>query len=178
MKDLYYMTQYANYMTDEDYYKSMEGQLKKLDREKISYLCKDLATKVADEWNEVLFNILYYVKTEDLDVLIEAWEYLADGHLKDFLDVLDIDYERFLNDDNCIFDYDTLEDIADNDFRTNGIRANALYWYDELDSNYEYFVFNAYRNGFHCYNSFDDALLDFIDFDDIKNVVLDYFILG
>lgn len=175
MKDLYYMTQYANYMTDKDYYESMEEQLKKLDREKISYLCKDLATKVDDEWNEVLFDILYYVKAEDLDVLIEAWEYLADGKFKDFLDVLNIDYEKFLISDNYIYDYDTLETIADEDFKTNGIRANALYWYDELDSNYEYFVFNGYQNGFHCYNTFDEALLDFVDFDSIKNEALDYF---
>lgn len=175
MKELYYMTQYANYMTDEAYYESMSEQLKELDRDQLSYLCKDLAPKVADKWNEILFDVLYYVKAEDLDVLIEAWEHLADGEFKDFLDVLSIDYERFLNTDDYIYDYDTLEMIADEDLKTNGIRANALYWYDELDSSYNYFVFNGYQNGFHCYDSFDDALLDFIDFDSIKNEVLEYF---
>lgn len=175
MRELYYMTQYANYMTDEAYYQSMSEQMKELDRDQLSYLCKELAPKVADKWNEILFDILYYVKPEYLEVLIEAWEYLADGEFKDFLDVLSIDYERFLNTDNYIYDYDTLEMIADEDLKANGIRANALYWYDELDSNYEYFVFNGYGNGFHCYDSFDDALFDFVDFDSIKDEVIEYF---
>lgn len=170
MKDLYYMTQYANYMTDAGYYESMGEQLKELDREKLSYLCKDLTPKVADKWNEILFDILYYVKPEDLDVLIEAWEYLADGEFKDFLDVLDIDY-----DGHGIYDYDTMEEMADDDLKINGITANAILWYKDLDSNYAYFTFNGYMNGLNCYFSFDEALLDEVDFYDIKKRILKNF---
>lgn len=175
MKELYYMTQYANYMTDAGYYESMSEQLKELDREKLSYLCKELAPKVADEWNQVLFDILYYVKPEDFDTLIEAWEFLADGEFKDFLEALNLDYENYLDPDNYIYDYDTLEDMADCDFKANGINAGARYWYGELDGYYNYFVFNGYGNGFHCYDAFDDALFDFVDLDIIKNDILDYF---
>ena len=175
MKELYYMTQYANYMTDAGYYESMGEQLKELDRELLAYLCKELAPNVCDQWNEILFEILYCVKPENLDVLIEAWEYLADGEFKDFLDVLSIDYERYLNPDNYIYDYDTLEAIADDDFRTNGINAGAHYWYKKLDTNYSYFVFNGYQNGFYYFDTFDEALLDFVNFDDIKQDILDYF---
>ena len=174
-KELYYMTQYADYMSDAGYYESMSEQVKKLDREQLGYLCKELAPKVTDEWNEILFDILYYVKPEELDILIEAWERLATGEFENFLEVFNIDYERYLNPDNYIYDYDTLEDMADNDFKTNGIHAGALYWYKELDARYNYFVFNGYQNGFHCYDTFDEALLDFVDFDSIKNDILDYF---
>ena len=175
MKELYYMTQYANYMTDTAYYESMSEQVKELNREQLSYLCKELAPKVADQWNEILFDILYYVKPEDFDTLVEAWEFLADGEFKDFLEVLNLDYERYLNPDNYIYDYDTLEDMADDDFKANGINAGARYWYGELDAYYNYFVFNGYQNGFHCYDTFDDALLDFVDFESIKNDIVDYF---
>ena len=175
MKELYYMTQYANYMTDAGYYESMGEQLKELDREQLAYLCKELAPKVSDKWNEILFEILYYVKPEDLDVLINAWELLADGEFKDFLDVLSIDYKRYLTPDDYIYDYDTLEAIADDDFRANGINAGARYWYKELDANYNYFVFNGYQNGFYYFDTFDEALLAFVDFDNIKDDILDYF---
>lgn len=176
MKELlYYMTQYANYMTDDAYYESMGEQLKELDRDKLTYLCKDLAPKVSDKWNEILFKILYYVKPEDLDVLVTAWELLAVGQFETFLYMLSIDYERYLNPDDYIYDYYTLEAIADEDFKANGINARAHYWYKELDGNYNYFVMNVYQNGFYCYDTFDDALLDFVDFDDIKNEVLNYF---
>mgnify|MGYP001319210987 CR=1 FL=1 len=174
-KDLYYMTQYANYMTDQGYYESMSEQLKELDREQLSYLCKELAPKVSDIWNEILFDILYYVKPEDLDTLIEAWEFLADEEFRDFLNVLGLDYESYLSPDSYIYDYDTLEEMADNEFKTSGINASARYWYDELDASYNYFVFNGYQNGFHCYNTFDDALFDFIELDSIKNDIIDYF---
>ena len=176
MKELlYYMTQYANYMTDDAYYESMGEQLKDLDIERLSYLCAELAPKVSDKWNEILFKILYYVKSEDLDVLINAWEFLAAGEFENFLEVLHIDYELYLNPDDYIYDYYTLEAIADKDFKANGINARAHYWYKELDAGYNYFVFNAYLNGFYYYDTFDEALLDFVDFDDIKNEVLNYF---
>ena len=173
--ELYYMTQYANYMTDAGYYESMSEQAKKLDREQLSYLCKELAPNVADQWNGILFDILYYVKPEDFDTLVEAWEFLASGEFEKFLDVLMIDYESYLNPDSYIYDYGTLEAIADDDFKANGINAGARYWYDKLDTNYNYFVFNGYQNGFYYYDTFDEALLDFIDFDSIKNDILDYF---
>ena len=170
MKELYYMTQYANYMTDAGYYESMKEQLKELDRDQLAYLCKELAPKVCDQWNEILFEILYYVKQKDLNVLVEAWEYLADGEFKDFLDVLGVDY-----DGHGIYDYDEMEEMADDDFRTNGINAGARYWYKDLDTSYSYFTFNGYMNGLNCHDSFDKALLDEVDFYDIKNDILDYF---
>lgn len=175
MNELYYMTQYANYMTDEAYYESMSEQVKKLDKKQLSYLCKELAPNVADQWNEVLFDVLYYVKPEDFDTLIEAWEFLADGVFRDFLDVLNLNYENYLNPDNYIYDYDTLEEMADCDFKANGINAGARYWYNKLDPYYNYFVFNGYGSGFHCYDRFDEALLDFADSDAIKKDIANYF---
>lgn len=171
---LYYMTQYANYMTDEGYYEGMSEQLKQLDHERLSYLCNELAPKVADKYNELLFNLLYTVNNDQLDKLIEVWELLADEDLEGLFNLVNVDYNDLLNPDNYIYDYDTLEQIADEDLKTNGINANALYWYDELDSNYNYFVFNAYGNGFHYHDTINDALGDYIELNDILDLIKDY----
>ena len=65
------------------------------------------------------------------------------------------------------FDAATLEEIADADLKANGINANALYWYDRIDSNCIH-VFNAYGNDFEYYNDMDE-LLDYYFNDCIKN---------
>jgi hypothetical protein len=168
------MTQYANYNTDEGYYQEMSEQLKQLDHEKLDHLCNVLAPQVEDKYNELLFNLLYTVNNEQLDKLIEVWELLADGDLEGFLNLVNVNYNDLLNVDDLIYDYDTLEQIADEDLRTNGINANALYWYDELDSRYSYFVFNAYGNGLYCYDTINEALGDYIELNDILDLIKDY----
>ena len=55
------------------------------------------------------------------------------------------------------FDAATLEEIANADLKANGINANALYWYDRIDSNCIH-VFNAYGNDFEYYNDMDELL--------------------
>lgn len=168
------MTQYANYMTDDGYYEGMKEQLEQLDNERLNYLCNDLAPQVEDKYNEILFNLLYTVNNDQLDKLIEIWELLEDGDLEGLLDLVNTDYNDLLSGDDFIYDYYTLEEIADEDLKSNGIRANALYWYDKLDSNYNYFVFNGYCNGFHYYDTINEALDDLIEFDDVLDVIKDY----
>ena len=57
---LYYMTQYANYMTDEAYYESMSEQVKKLDDELLSELM-EIVPSVDDKYNTILFDLLFII---------------------------------------------------------------------------------------------------------------------
>ena len=93
---------------------------------------------------------------------------LADGELAKALDVLSIDYYRLLDNYGVIpFDAATLEEIADADLKANGINANALYWYDRIDSNCIH-VFNAYGIDFDYYDDMNE-LLDYYFDDCIKD---------
>lgn len=167
---LYYMTQYANYMTDESYYESMKEQLEELDNELLKELM-DLAPYVSDTYNEVLFDLLYRVDDGGLELLIELWECLKDDDIHSILELLNIELYELTNGEE-IYTYDELEELADLDFRNNGIHASAAYWYNELvsKSGYNYYVFNGYMNGFYTY----DDLTELIDQDALKKAILDY----
>src|SRR5690554_2426765 len=177
MKKLYYMTQYASYMSDAGYYESMADQLKVLDGDALEYLVNTLAPKVNDLYNKYLFDLLYLIDNDGLDVIIEAWEHLADGKISEFLELFDFDIYDLINPDDMPRSYDDLMDWADEDLKAHGVDARCLYWLDDLEkqSSYNYFVFNAYMNGFTAYDSIDDALVDVLvdAWDDIFEIITD-----
>lgn len=170
MNLLYYMTQYASYMTDEGYYESMKEQLEELDNELLKELM-EIAPYVSDTYNKVLFDLLYHVDDSDLEMLIEIWEYLKDDDIDSIIKLLGMELYELTNGEE-IYTYDELEDLADTDFRNNGINASAAYWYNELVSNsgYSFYVFNGYMNGFYTY---DDST-ELISQDALKKAILDY----
>ncbi len=177
MNKLYYMTQYASYMSNAGYYESMADQLKVLDGDALEYLVTKLAPKVSDTYNKYLFDLLYLIDNDGLDIIVKAWEHLADGEISEFLEVFDINVYDLIDSDNIPQSYDDLMAWADEDLKSNGVDARCLYWLDDLQkkSNYEYFIFNGYANGFYEYDSIDDALADaLVDaWDDIFDIITD-----
>ena len=118
------MTQYASYMTDAGYYESMADQLKVLDGDALEYLVTKLAPKVNDFYNKYLFDLLYLIDNDGLDVIIEAWEHLADGKISEFLEVFDLDMYNLIDPDDIPQSYDDLMAWADEDLKNNGVNAN------------------------------------------------------
>ena len=173
---LYYLTQYANYMSDEGYYNEMQDQLQVLDDELLQELM-DLVPKVNDNFNKILFDLLFTVDNDQLQELITVWQYLSINDIENALNVLNIDVMELFEGDDTLFDYQTLEDIADEDLRANGINANALYWIKDLKLNngYNYYIFNGYANGFYYYDNLNDAIDEVIGFTVIENKIKDYF---
>lgn len=168
MKKYFYLTQYDECgMFNEDIMEILEKNNQGVGCESLEQLL-EIIPEVADRYNQELYNVMMSGGLNDVDVILEAWEYLADGKLAEALDVLSIDYYRLLDNYDVIpFDADTLEDIADEDLKANGINANALYWYDRIDSNCIH-VFNAYGNDFDYYDDMNE-LLDYYFDDCIKD---------
>lgn len=160
MNKYYYLTQYDGCgMFDENIIKRLETNNKRVKSESIDKLLK-IVPEVKDKYNQELYNIMMCkgLYSENIDIIIEAWEHLAKGEITEALEVLGVDYYQLLsNYDVTPFAADILEEIADEDLRTNGIEANALYWYNEIDSRYIH-VFNGYGNGFDYYDDMDDLL--------------------
>lgn len=170
------MTQYANYMSDQGYYEAMQDQLKILDSDLLQELM-DLVPDVNDKFNKILYDLLFTIDNDQLQELINVWEYLSIDDIEQALNVLNIDVMDLFEGDNYLYTYDILEEMADNDLRLNGINANALSWYDELEKNnsYNYYRFNGYMTGFYYYDDLTDAIDDVIDFKTIKDIIFDYF---
>lgn len=173
---LYYLTQYADTTTNEGYYNEMSDQLKVLDSELLQELM-DLVSKVNDDFNKILFDLLFTIDNDQLQELITMWQYLSIDDIEQALNVLNIDVMELFEGDDTLFDYQTLEDIADEDLRANGINANALYWIKDLELNngYNYYIFNGYGNGFYYYDDINDAIDEVIGFVVIENKIKDYF---
>lgn len=173
---LYYMTQYADYTTDAGYYEEMQDQLQLLDDELLQELM-ELVPKVNDQFNKILFDLLFNIDNDQLQELITMWQYLTIDDIENALNVLNIDVFDLFTGDDYLYTFDILEEMADNDLRLNGINANALYWYKELEKNsgYNYYRFNGYMNGLYYYDDLNDAIDDVITFEVIENKIKDYF---
>lgn len=173
---LYYMTQYADHTTDAGYYNEMNEQLKVLDDELLQELL-NLVPEVNDRFNKILYDLLFNIDNDQLQELVKMWEYLTFDDVENALNVLNIDVMELFEGDDTLFDYQTLEDIADEDLRANGINANALYWIKDLELNngYNYYVFNGYANGFYYYDDLNDAIDEIIGYTVIENKIKEYF---
>lgn len=173
---LYYMTRYANYMTDEGYYSEMSKQVQALDSELLSELM-NLVPNVSDKFNKILFDLLFTIDNDQLQELIEVWQHLSNYDIEAALNVLNYDVMDLFEGDDYLYTYDILEEMADEDLRVNGINASALYWYEELVKNngYNYYIFNGYANGFYFYDVLIEVIDDVVDFTTIENIFKDYF---
>ena len=170
MTKYFYLTQYDECgMFNEDIMEILEKNNQGAEGESLNQLLK-IVPEVADRYNKELYEIMMSkgLDNDNIDIILEAWEHLADGELAEALDVLSIDYYRLLDNYGIIpFDAATLEEIADADLKANGINADALYWSDRIDSNCIH-VFNAYGNDFDYYDDMNE-LLDYYFDDCIKD---------
>lgn len=154
-KRLYYLTQYADYMTDEQFLNKITNLVERyyLDIDLIAEI-SELMTKTSDKINKKLFNELLQAKSNtNLFDIIDLLNAIIRENSKEVAELLDVDFWDFLT-EREIYTPATLEEIADEDLRANGINANALYWVKEIDYGAKYQEFNGYANGF---NNLDDA---------------------
>lgn len=154
-KRLYYLTQYADYMTDEGFYQSIEEHIKKNDLD-IDLIAKisELMTENNDKINKKIYGKIWQAKSNaDLFDIIDLLNAIIDENSEEVAELLNIDFWDFLT-EREIYTPATLEEIADEDLRANGINANALYWFNEIAYSSKYQQFNGYANGFY---NLDDA---------------------
>lgn len=160
-KRLCYLTQYADYMTDEGFYESIEEHIKKneLNINLIAKISK-LMTKISDNYNIKIYSKIWQAEDDnDLLVLIDLLSAIIRENSKEVAELLDVDFWDFLA-EREIYTPAMLEEIADEDLRANGINANALYWVKEIDYGAKYQELNGYANGF--YNLDDTDIIEML----------------
>lgn len=160
MNKFYYMTQYDDAgMYDSDVIHYLEENTKEISEEQLQMLMK-LVPEVDDKYNQVLYNMMMSskVNSNNIDLIVEVWEELSKGNITNALNVLNIEYQDIMAINDCaMYDSETLEIIADEDLRMNGLTASALYWYKEIEAD-SIHIFNGYGNGFDVYEDYNDCI--------------------
>ncbi|OQA77208.1 MAG: hypothetical protein BWY30_01151 [Tenericutes bacterium ADurb.Bin239] len=162
-KRLYYITQYADYMTDEDFYQSVDNHIKSNDLDiNLFAEISELMTEISDRYNVRIYDKMWQAKDDaDLLDLIDLLNAIIDEDSDKVAEVLEVDLWDFLT-EREIYTPDLLEELADEDLRVNGVNASALYWVKEINYTAKYQGFNGYANGFYDYDDADiiEMLLD------------------
>lgn len=161
---LYYMTQYAYNMSDEDFYNTIAEQVKTNDLDAdLFYNISELMESVSDKINHKLFaKMLLATDDSDLYTIIYLLEAIKNNNFDRINDLTDYALDDYMTENN-IFSPDLWEEIADEDLKSNGINANCLYWVKEIDHNYDYLQLNGYENGF-CNMSDEDMIIEFMEY--------------
>lgn len=153
----YYITQYANYEFDDDVYHNIDYWIKEneIDPDLLIELF-DLMPEIKDGINQKIYDVLFTLDNEKLEKIIEMLEAIKDNDMNTIADLVNNFYDWMAESE--IYDPNTLEEIADEDLKTNGVKARCLYWVNEIDYSYNYNQFNGYGNGFHALN--DEDVID------------------
>lgn len=169
LKQAYYMTQYASYSSDEGVY---EALLSSIDENETDY---DLMieflklTHDADDFiNQKVYDSVFYNLTDEkLKTLIELYKAIDNEIIIDLEELFDVSYYELF--DGIVGECDYFEMIADEDFKSNGIDANAIYWANKIpydDNLYELDIYNDFRE-----ITFDDIVERLFDRYDLNDIL-------
>lgn len=163
-KRLYYMTQYANHMSDEGFYNLIAEQVKTNDLDlDLFYEISELMESISDAINQKLFDkMLSATDASDLLLIVYLLDAIEDNNMDAINRLTDYALDDYMNENN-ILSPDSWEEIADEDLKHNGINANCLYWVKEIDHNYDYLQLNGYENGFYTMSD-EDVIHEFMGY--------------
>lgn len=171
--NIYYLTQYANYMSDEGVLEMFQEHVDGMDEDdaeeylEILYtISQELMPNITDEVNQKIFGVL--TLTEDLSTLAEIVGAISRDDFQELDELTNYGLSDFMTDYSIYSPY-TWEEIADSDLRENGIEASCLYWAIKIDYSYDYLQLNAYENGFNHMDEidvFEEFVSEHLDFND------------
>jgi len=129
---VWYFTQYANYMFDDDAIEFMTPYFKQLEEDGA-----DIAALLDqhDDINKCIFDYLTTISAEAINEILSNF----DKHRQDLFNDQSIE----------AFDADTWWDIANEDLKANGMDADAINWCDDLrkcEFDGTLYELNGYRN--------------------------------
>lgn len=144
-KRLNYLTQYANDMTDEQFFDRIDNRAAEYDLELDLFIeIAELMPNISDAINEELFNeMLEATSNADLEIIINILRAVDDADLYELDKLTDYRLERMMN-ENMIHDESYFNEMADWDLRENGIDASCLSWINEMPSSFEYAELDLY----------------------------------
>lgn len=146
---LYYVTQYADAVTDDDQVYRTIARWIKINNIDINVLSDLIARmpSVSDAINQKIFNTLTSMNNDELARALVVYDALISESIHGLDDLANGLFYDWIA-ENEIATPEEWAELADMDLKENGIHANALYWINEIDYNYNYLALNGYANGF------------------------------
>ena len=163
-KSLYYITQYADYMTDGDVYNLIEELTEKHDLEIDLFVeIAELMTSTDDKINAKLFNKMLEVTDDsDLQYIIDLLTAIDNEDINEIDTLTDNALSDYMSDYN-IQDAELWDEIADYDLKENGIDASCLYWVKDINYHVDYLQLNGYENGFNEMTT-EEVITEFMEY--------------
>ena len=146
-KSLYYITQYANNMSDEQLFNELDWMIKEYDLELDLFIeIADLMPNISDTINERLFKDMISATSDaDLQIIIDILTAVDNEDIYELDKLTDYGLERMMN-ENEIHDESYFAEVADMDLRENGLEASSLSWANDIPCNFEYAELDIYDN--------------------------------
>ena len=146
-EDLNYLTQYANNMSDEQFFNLISNQVAEHDLELDLFIeIAELMTVTHDAINQKLFdNMLEATSDADLENIIKILTAIDDADLYELNKLTADGLDRMMSENN-IQDENYFTELADMELREYGIEASCLSWVNDIPNNFDYAELDCYDN--------------------------------
>ena len=146
-KSLYYITQYANNMSDEQLFDRLDWLIKEYELNADLFVeIADIMPNISDTINEKLFSLILEAKSDDeLNYILNILSAVDNEDLYELDKLMRGGLDRMMN-ENEIHDESYFAEVADMDLKENGIEASSLSWANDMPSNFEFAELDIYDN--------------------------------
>lgn len=186
LEDIYYMTQYDSYVSDEGIVEFFNDNLKQYtnikDKENykqlINIISQNFMPKINDDLNKFFYNqILRSQEVDSLEKIYEVIKLIADKNFDELNSLLDDTLTNKMYEKD-ILDVESFEEVVNADLREKGLYSDWAYIvsaYHSLDDQTQYVAVNVYKNGFDdIYKNINEVYEDIFS-QDYEEILEEYF---
>lgn len=186
LEDIYYMTQYDSYVSDEGIVEFFNDNLKQYtnikDKENykqlINIISQNFMPKINDDLNKFFYNqILRSQEVDSLEKIYEVIKLIADKNFDELNSLLDDALTNKMYEKD-ILDVESFEEVVNADLKEKGLYSDWVYIvsaYYSLDDQTQYVAVNVYKNGFDdIYKNINEVYEDIFS-QDYEEILEEYF---
>jgi len=146
-KSLYYLTQYADYMSDEQFFDELDRMIKEYDLELDLFIeIAEMMPNISDTINQKLFEKMMEATSDgDLMIIIMILTAVDNENIYELDRLTNYGLDRMMNEES-IHDESYFAELADMDLKENGLEASSLSWANDIPTNFEYAELDIYDN--------------------------------
>jgi len=144
-KSLYYITQYANDMSDEQFFDRLDWMIKEYDLELDLFIeIAEMMPNISDIINQKLFEKMMEATSDgDLMIIIMILTAVDNENIYELDRLTNYGLDRMMNEES-IHDESYFAELADMDLKENGLEASSLSWANDIPTNFEYAELDIY----------------------------------
>ena len=146
-KSLYYISQYANDMSIEQFVNRIDWMIKEYDLDPDLFIeIADLMPSISDTINQKLFEKMMEATSDaDLQIIIDILTAIDNEDIYELDRLTNYGLDRMMSE--CqIQDESYFTEIADMDLKENGLDASCLSWVNDIPDNFEFAELDIYDN--------------------------------